>query len=114
MIDYRPETDFAAARKEVKAIFEMGVYLTGWDFVGERLGRGKGFSVKEAGTRAAMQALSNEITIEVAGRKRAFDATMRAEREREALTVKRIDDERRDDAGKTKKDDVVNEKKRKG
>lgn len=49
----------------------IGVYLTGWGWVDQHLGSGKGLSKVNAGNEAAMEALGNELLDEITTRKRA-------------------------------------------
>ena len=63
--------------------FAVEVRLTGWGWERERLGAGKGTSRNEAGARAAMNALQNPLTAQLAATKRKYDELVRAEREKE-------------------------------
>ena len=83
-IDYREEARPEEIRREGKLVFRLGVYLTGWGWVDEHLGSGKGLSKLEAGQRAAKEALENPLTARVASVKRDFDAKVARERTRQA------------------------------
>ena len=63
--------------------YTVEVLLTGWGWEREPLGTGKGTSRNEAGARAAMSALQNPLTAQLAATKRKYDELVRAERERE-------------------------------
>ncbi|KAL8818761.1 MAG: hypothetical protein Q9191_007867 [Dirinaria sp. TL-2023a] len=82
VVEYRPEKPPELIRKEGKEKYDVGVYCTGWGWKEQFLGRGLGLSIKEAGIQAAMQALENPITEEIASKKKEFDAAVRAEREK--------------------------------
>ena len=81
VIKYRPEKPVEFIRKEGKEMYHIGVYCTGWGWTHHRLGRGLGLSVKEAGVRAAMQALENPVTEQIAAKKKEHDVVTRAKRE---------------------------------
>lgn len=82
VVEYRPEKPPEIIRKEGKEKYDIGVYCTGWGWKEQFLGRGLGLSVKEAGIQAAMQALENPITEQIASKKKKHDAAVRAEREK--------------------------------
>ena len=79
-VNYRDEAPPVEIRREGKLIFQIGVYLTGWGWEDQHLGRGKGLSKQEAGQRAAADALVNPLTAQVASVKREFDAQLALER----------------------------------
>ena len=81
-VEYRHEKEPEVVRKEGKTLYEIGAYLTGWGYEGVRLGGGKGLNKVEAGNRAAMEALGGKLVGEVEVIKRAFDAKVKAEREK--------------------------------
>ncbi|KAK4694987.1 ribonuclease III, partial [Lecanoromycetidae sp. Uapishka_2] len=84
-LGYRGEGPPQHIRKEGKIIFYAGVYLTGWGWKDQFLGKGEGLSIKDARAMAAMEALANPLTEQAASVKRKFDETVRAEREQRAL-----------------------------
>ena len=71
---YRDEAPPVEIRQEGKAIFQVGVFLTGWGWKDQHLGSGKGLSKQEAGQKAAADALLNPLTAQVASVKRDFDS----------------------------------------
>ena len=73
-VNYRDEAPPVEIREEGKAIFQIGVYLTGWGWKDQHLGSGKGLSKLEAGQKAAADALMNPLTAQVASVKRDFDS----------------------------------------
>ena len=73
-VNYRDEAPPVEIREEGKAIFQIGVYLTGWGWEDQHLGSGKGLSKQEAGQKAAADALMNPLTAQVASVKREFDS----------------------------------------
>ena len=73
-VNYRDEAPPVEIREEGKAIFQVGVYLTGWGWKDQHLGSGKGLSKQEAGQKAAADALLNPLTAQVASIKRDFDS----------------------------------------
>ncbi|KAI9720484.1 MAG: hypothetical protein M1828_005655 [Chrysothrix sp. TS-e1954] len=65
---------------------EVSVYLTGWGLQKRRLGGGKGCGAKEAGQRAAVDAIEGggrEVVVELAEKKLAFDRERRDKMARE-------------------------------
>ncbi|MCJ1279614.1 hypothetical protein MMC21_007438 [Puttea exsequens] len=79
---YKEEEPPEEKRDEGKLIFFVGVYLTGWGKENVCLGKGKGWSKKDAGAVAAAEALINPSTAQVSYVKRKYDEKVRAERER--------------------------------
>ena len=73
-VNYRDEAPPVEIREEGKAIFQVGVFLTGWGWKDQHLGSGKGLSKQEAGQKAAADALLNPLTAQVASVKRDFDS----------------------------------------
>lgn len=73
-VNYRDEAPPVEIREEGKAIFQVGVFLTGWGWKDQHLGSGKGLSKQEAGQKAAADALTNPLTAQVASVKRDFDS----------------------------------------
>jgi ribonuclease-3 len=66
--------------------FSVGAYLDGWGEKDKLLGVGNGQSKKDAGNKAAEQALANKKLIKVySERKRAFDAAQKAAMESSEL-----------------------------
>ena len=82
-LEYREEAPpDESQRAQGKRWFYVGVFLTGWGFEDERLGGASGLSKKEAGLRAAMEAMDVEVADVAGERKKEFDRTAREERER--------------------------------
>lgn len=81
-IDERPPE---IMKKEGKAWYFVGAYLTGWGWENQHLGSGKGLNKSEAGVDAAVEALTNPLVEKIAAVKRDFDAKVKAERERQAV-----------------------------
>lgn len=70
--NYREEKQREDVKKEGKTLYHFGVYFTGWGYQDVHLGSGKGWSISEAGNRAATQALSSSITAEIAQTRKEF------------------------------------------
>ena len=85
-VNYKDEAPPDEIRKEGKVVFHVGVYLTGWGWEDTYLGSGKGLSKKAAAADAAVQALANPLTEQVANVKREFDAKVSLERSIECKT----------------------------
>ncbi|MCJ1483084.1 hypothetical protein MMC06_003250 [Schaereria dolodes] len=60
-----------------KVWYCIGVYFSGWTWENHYLGSGEGSNRKEAGARAAMDALSNPLVAQIAAVKREHDAKTR-------------------------------------
>lgn len=84
-LDYREDGPPQQIRKEGKMVYHIEVYLTGWGWQNQYLGKGSGLSSKDAGAMAAKEALANPLTEKVASVKRSFDEKVRAEREQREL-----------------------------
>ena len=82
-IEYREEAPPQPENGSAIIWYTMGVYFTGWTWKSEHLGTGKGLNMKEAGGRAAMEALLNPITAEIEATKKEHDAAIRLEREQQ-------------------------------
>lgn len=80
-IEYLDEADPIMCKKNGTVVFHIGAYLTGWGWKDAHLGSGTGLNKSEAGTRAAMEALSNPLTANIAAIKRDFDLKVQKKRE---------------------------------
>lgn len=75
--------DTRTLKDEGKEIYHIGCYFTGWGWNDQFLGEGKGLSKKDAGMRAAKEALGNVVAGQIEMVKREFDRRIREERNRE-------------------------------
>ena len=73
--------DRVTLKTQGQEIYHIGCFFTGWGWTEQFLGEGKGFSKKDAGMRAAKEALDNVVTGQIEIVKREFDARVRKERE---------------------------------
>ena len=84
-IEYRevapPQLDNGGATKS----YTFGVFFTGWTWVNEHLGTGSGLNMKEAGNRAAMEALSNPTTARIEAAKKNHDTAAKLQREQQSV-----------------------------
>lgn len=80
-IAYLDEADPIMCKENGTMVFHIGAYLTGWGWEDAHLGSGSGLNKSEAGTRAAMEALSNPLTAKIAAVKRDFDLKVQKERQ---------------------------------
>lgn len=80
-IAYLDEANPDMCKKNGTIVFHIGAYLTGWGWENAHLGSGSGLNKSEAGTRAAMEALSNPLTARIAAIKRSFDIKVQKERQ---------------------------------
>lgn len=80
-IAYLDEADPDMFKKTGTIVFHIGAYLTGWGWENAHLGSGSGLNKSEAGIRAAMEALSNPLTANIAAVKREFDIKVQKERQ---------------------------------
>lgn len=83
-IAYLDEADPDMCKKNGTIVFHIGAYLTGWGWENAHLGSGSGLNKTEAGTRAAIEALSNPLTANIAAVKREFDIKVQKERQSQA------------------------------
>ncbi|MCJ1352604.1 MAG: hypothetical protein MMC33_002588 [Icmadophila ericetorum] len=83
-IDYRELNPPKMVKNEGKTWYTIGVFVTGWGWESEFLGQGSGLSQKDAGARAAMQALLNPTTAQIGTAKRDYDAKVKLEREQQS------------------------------
>ena len=90
-VNYRDEAPPVEIREEGKAIFQVGVFLTGWGWKDQHLGSGKGLSKQEAGQKAAADALTNPLTAQVASVKRDFDSQVSLMRSGQGETEQKND-----------------------
>ena len=72
-IDYQAE-EHRDKNSEPKVWYAVSVYFTGWGWESQLLGSGKGLNRSEAGMRAAMEALRNPLTAQMAAIKREYMA----------------------------------------
>ncbi len=72
-IAYLDESEPDHLTKEGKIVFYIAAYVTGWGWEKAYLGSGKGLNKNEAGNMAAMHALQNPLTAQIAAVKRQFD-----------------------------------------
>ena len=83
-IDYRDVNSHETINVKGKISYHIAVYLTGWGWENQYLGSGKGCNKKEAGARAAMEALSNPLTAQIAAVKRDHDAKIKLEKQQQS------------------------------
>ena len=81
-LEYKDEEAPEAIKKEGKIVYHVGVYLTGWNWTKQRLGKGEGFSKQEAGAMAAELALKDSVTQKASHVKKEYDAMVAAAREK--------------------------------
>ena len=84
-LEYKDERPPDRIVKEGKVRYFIGAYITGWGWENKHLGSGKGLNMYEAGTEAAMDALTNPLVEEIAAVKRDFDAKVKLEKERQSI-----------------------------
>ena len=72
-IEYKAE-EHRDKNSEPKVWYAVSVYFTGWGWETQLLGSGKGLNRSEAGMRAAMEALRNPLTAQIAAIKREYMA----------------------------------------
>ena len=72
-IEYRAE-EYRNKSSEPKVWYAVSVHFTGWGWEAQLLGSGKGLNRSEAGMRAAMEALRNPLTAQIAAIKREYMA----------------------------------------
>lgn len=82
-VEYREVKPAKMIKHEGKTWYTIGVFVTGWGWEKEFLGQGTGLSQKDAGARAAMQALLNPTTAQMGAAKRDHDARVKLEREQQ-------------------------------
>ncbi|KAI9836185.1 MAG: hypothetical protein M1819_001522 [Sarea resinae] len=86
-VEYVEEREPEMIKREGKSFYYIGVYLTGWGYVRQHLGSGKAISKKKAGLQAATNALANKPLIDcIAAIKHDFDAKVKREREKDAIS----------------------------
>lgn len=83
-IAYQDEGQPGLFKTDGKILFQVGAYVTGWGWENAHLGSGKGWNKNEAGCRAAMEAISNPLTAQIAAIKRDFDFKTAQEKESQA------------------------------
>lgn len=78
-LEYLEEKPMEISREKSETLFTIGVFLTGWNYERKRLGVGKGINMKEAGMKAAADALDNnkEFLMELADVKQKHDTARR-------------------------------------
>lgn len=81
-IAYVDEAQPGVFKKEGKILFQVGVFVTGWGWQNAHLGSGSGWNKSEAGNGAAMEAITNPLTAQIASLKRDFDLKVAEERKR--------------------------------
>ena len=86
-IDYRSEEAPKQIKREGKIWYTIAVYLTGWGWQNQRLGAGKGLNMKEAGARAASEALTNPLVAKISAIKRDYDAKVKLEKEQQSADI---------------------------
>ncbi|MCJ1374945.1 hypothetical protein MMC20_006178 [Loxospora ochrophaea] len=92
VLEYREELPARIIKEEGKVWFYIGVYLTGWGWEDQHLGSGRGLNKSEAGQRAAMEALLNPLTAQMAAIKRSHDAKVKGEREKQQTDIREDED----------------------
>ena len=91
-IEYKDEGQ-APVKKDGKNWYSMGVHFTGYGWEAQHLGSGKGLGKSEAGMRAAMSALQNPLTAQIASVKRDRMAELAAKVEQKEETSEHEPDE---------------------
>lgn len=92
--------------------YYMAVFLTGWGFDKERLGRGQGLNKTSAGNLAAEVALQNPLTERAAEKKRAYAEGMKGHRENGAAMGDTVKSEAPEIQDRTTRERKMVEKKR--
>ena len=79
-LEYLEDEEPRMLKEKGKTVYSIGVYLTGWGYEKKRLGFGQGLRHKEAGQRAAMEALKSENVPELKETKRRHDEKVKRDR----------------------------------
>ena len=74
VLEYRDERPPEKIRDQGKIIFHVALYLNGWNWENQYLGRGSGLNKQDAGAMAAAEALRNPLVQEVHLVKKGYEA----------------------------------------